>query len=540
MLITASLGSRFLQIRLCPSPPGGGRDFPAAALHVSGEVTLTATLVTPNTYSHSQRARAVVHEAGFSCTPPAIFHPKDGDRTLVRAHTQNKKSGRRGSHTPVPRLPSHNISREDRARAQAILQQGTPESTRRAHQEDIGLFWTWVFATYDTRIPQEYPVPEGVLVSYITQCLTGIPAKVLSRMHDLRHQTYPQDETPNRRRDSVRGQCRPQVRAQVRGERMKAVHSISTVSRRVASLSWAHRVQGIQNPCTSPAVKYLLTQARRGALRAGWRQNRKDALVRPLLCQILATCNSSPNTEPIQKLRNLRDRAMFLLAFNAGGRRRMEIACARVNELTRNSRGYVFTLPISKTDPQGRGHAVPIFGEAASALAAWLENSNITSGYVFRPIDRYGCISSGRLSGSGVAFIFKKRALEAQIDPKRFSFHSIRAGFLTQAADDGISLPESMEVSGHRSYEVARRYYRKADISKNRAADLMGAHLTGARVLKLDLVEAVQRVAPHAAQHEKDSFFSEAESRIRKRLDEKLVMVIRELGEAHKRPTDNL
>jgi integrase len=50
--------------------------------------------------------------------------------------------------------------------------------------------------------------------------------------------------------------------------------------------------------------------------------------------------------------------------------------------------------------------------------------------------------------------------------------HGLRAGFLTEAARQGVSLPEAMQQSQHRSVQQAASYYNDADRTKGRAARL--------------------------------------------------------------------
>jgi integrase len=60
----------------------------------------------------------------------------------------------------------------------------------------------------------------------------------------------------------------------------------------------------------------------------------------------------------------------------------------------------------------------------------------------------------------------------AGLEPEAFSVHGLRAGFLTEAARQGVSLPEAMQQSQHRSVQQAASYYNDADRTKGRAARL--------------------------------------------------------------------
>ena len=68
--------------------------------------------------------------------------------------------------------------------------------------------------------------------------------------------------------------------------------------------------------------------------------------------------------------------------------------------------------------------------------------------------------------------IVKRRCSRAQLDPTLFSAHGLRSGYLTQAARDGVSLPETMQQSQHRSVQQAATYYNDGERQMGKAARL--------------------------------------------------------------------
>ena len=56
---------------------------------------------------------------------------------------------------------------------------------------------------------------------------------------------------------------------------------------------------------------------------------------------------------------------------------------------------------------------------------------------------------------------------------KEYSAHGLRAGYLTEAARRGVSLPEAMQQSQHRSVQQAASYYNEAERRQGRAARLV-------------------------------------------------------------------
>ena len=128
----------------------------------------------------------------------------------------------------------------------------------------------------------------------------------------------------------------------------------------------------------------------------------------------------------------------------------------------------------TKTTNAEEGAAVKLIGRPVEALLAWLESENITDGFVFRQVDQWENVSERGLSANGIAWVIKSRLKTAGYDVKDYSAHGLRAGYLTQAARDGIPLAEAMQQSQHKSVQQASEYYNDAEAELSRAARLMG------------------------------------------------------------------
>jgi integrase len=118
------------------------------------------------------------------------------------------------------------------------------------------------------------------------------------------------------------------------------------------------------------------------------------------------------------------------------------------------------------------GSHVLLIGRPAEALGVWLDHAGITSGAVFRAIDRWGRMSQGPISGDGINDIVKKRCRQAGLDQTLFSAHGLRSGYLTQAAREGVPLPEAMQQSQHRSIQQAAGYYTESERQMGKATRL--------------------------------------------------------------------
>ncbi|MBB3802276.1 integrase [Xanthomonas arboricola] len=242
---------------------------------------------------------------------------------------------------------------------------------------------------------------------------------------------------------------------------------LSTVVHRVAVLSAAHQAHKAANPCEAPAVRQLLKRGRRASVKRGERPHKKTAITRSELEALLVTCDDS--------LEGLRDKALLLFGFASGGRRRSEIAAANWQDLRRiGDDAFIYRLEHSKTQQAGPNATAtpdkPVLGRAGSALAAWLTAADITEGPLFRRL--WGERVGPALSPKAVAAIVQRRALQAGLTGD-FGGHSLRSGFITEGARQGIALPALMALTEHRSVAQAIGYFQAGNASSNPASRLL-------------------------------------------------------------------
>jgi integrase len=319
------------------------------------------------------------------------------------------------------------------AKARAILDEGTPEATRRAYRGDLAYWEAWARAA--TGEPLPWPVPTALALAFVAEHVAGLE---------------------------------PAVEASLLAAGVKArpgPHRVATVTRRLAALSAVHRAAGLPSPAEDSRVRTLLSKARRRARDRGETPRKALALHLDRLERLLAVCGDD--------LRGLRDRALLLFAFASGGRRRSEVAAARIEDLEPVEDGFLYRLPGSKTDPEGRGVELPVLGRAGRALAAWLAAGALAEGRIFRSIDRHGNLGTS-LTPKAVALILKRRAGAAGLDPDAVSGHSLRSGFVTEAGRQGKPLPDAMALSTHRSVAVAVGYHQAGAVLENSTARLAG------------------------------------------------------------------
>ena len=73
------------------------------------------------------------------------------------------------------------------------------------------------------------------------------------------------------------------------------------------------------------------------------------------------------------------------------------------------------------------------------------------------------------LTTQSVALIVKRWAKAAGVDSDSFSGHSLRAGFVTSALEDGADLFKVMDVTRHREVKTLKAYDRRAKAFKDHA-----------------------------------------------------------------------
>ena len=103
-------------------------------------------------------------------------------------------------------------------------------------------------------------------------------------------------------------------------------------------------------------------------------------------------------------------------------------------------------------------------------LDAWLERAAIADGPLFRRLSQCGTqVLDVRMSDRSVAEVVKARAKRVGLDPTTFAGHSLRAGFLTSAAQAGASIWKMQEQSRHKSLNVLSGYVRSARLFEDHA-----------------------------------------------------------------------
>ena len=331
---------------------------------------------------------------------------------------------------PSPPLPAQSRSQghmqghleglADKARF--YIEAASSANTRRAYAADWQHFASWCRRQGVEMLP---PDPQ-VVGLYITACASG----------------------------AVTGDRKP--------------NSISTIERRLSSLSWNFSQRGQQLDRKDRHIATVMAGIRN---KHAAPPRQKEAILPEDLIAMLETLDRG-------SLRGLRDRAMLLLGF-AGGLRRSEIVgldCGR--DQTEDGLGWIEILDkgMLVTLRGKTGWREVEIGRGSSdatcpvvALQTWLKLGRIAHGPLFRRVSGQGkTVGAERLDDQEVARLVKRTALAAGVRGdlpegqrgKLFAGHSLRSGLASSAEVDERYVQKQL---GHASAEMTRKYQRRRD-----------------------------------------------------------------------------
>lgn len=341
-------------------------------------------------------------------------------------------------------LPAYaQLSDADEAALTDLYRRGTPANTLRAWERDLAYIAAWKMAAFGK--PLAWPEEEKVALRFI-----------LDHAQDLTQRPGPAQDVA--------------MELIALGLRVAlSCPAPATLDRRIASWQAFHRMRNLPSPFAAPLVQQARQKARRANAKPRPPKSPKP-VTRDILEALLATCDATH--------RGIRDRAMLMLAFASGGRRRSEVTGLNAEDIGRDdfaAKGLLWIrLLETKTTKKDQAPKLPLKGRAARAVVHWLEVTGITQGPLFRPVSKSDRPLPRRLAPDALRTILRHRLTLAGLPEDFATPHGLRAGFLTQAALDGAPLAAAMKLSLHRSAVQAQKYYADVEISENPAADLLG------------------------------------------------------------------
>jgi integrase len=217
-------------------------------------------------------------------------------------------------------------------------------------------------------------------------------------------------------------------------DRLNGGYRINSVSRHLSAIRHWHLEAGFPSPCT-PDIHRLLDGARR------IRAERLDQRT-PL----------SP--EQLGRI--------------ATALRRYNLTLLDLEDLHWHASGLEVSIRREKQDQWGAGRsiAIPPGHEHCplDALHKWLAIRGDGPGPLFTQTVGAGhVVTLKRLHPQRVCWMLKRAVKLIGLDPRHYGAHSLRAGFVTTAVENGATILQVAEHTGHRSLASLRRYYRPQD-----------------------------------------------------------------------------
>jgi len=241
-----------------------------------------------------------------------------------------------------------------------------------------------------------------------------------------------------------------------------------SASRLLAAIGWQHRQQGCVPP-TARDDRMVIADTFAGIRREARSRpsNKKAAIAAADLVRMIAAVRGIGS-------KAVRDRAVLALGL-ASALRRSELVALELGDVELVKEGARITIRSSKSDQDGEGQVIAIpYGQTilpVARLKAWLAVRGEAPGRLFTRFAARGELTDLPMSDRAVARLVPKYAALAGLDPVTVGAHSLRAGFLTEAARSGASLPKMQEVSRQKKLEVLLGYIRSAELFEDHAGE---------------------------------------------------------------------
>ena len=231
----------------------------------------------------------------------------------------------------------------------------------------------------------------------------------------------------------------------------------STIKRKLASIKVFHNMSGKYIDLKHPIINENLQSIKR---KIGVFQKAKKPINVEQLKKIVLEIGRE------NKIKNkLKNKALLLIGFS-GAFRRSELVSILLEDLEFTEEGVKIFLKKSKTDQSGEGmvKAIPYLDNSeycpVLSLKEWvnyLKNNHNNEKKLFN------------MSDKNVALILKKYISKIGADNQNYAGHSLRSGFATSTAESGAEERDIMNVTGHKSSQMVRRYIRQSNLFKNNA-----------------------------------------------------------------------
>lgn len=237
----------------------------------------------------------------------------------------------------------------------------------------------------------------------------------------------------------------------------------ATIRRYLATIARAHQAAECVDPCRSESARLAMRAA---AKEVGSRQKQASGFGWEHIERFLAL--------PPQELRDYRDRAMLMVAYDT---------TCRSEELVALDDGHVTYLPDgdgtvlidrAKSDQEGKGALAYLSHSSVEILSEWIERAPIKEGALFRAIKGHSNVGE-RLKPAAVATVFErcmKRIARSSEELRGISGHSVRVGATQDQSAANIDILAIMQSGRWADPRMVKRYAENLDTRRSGMARL--------------------------------------------------------------------
>jgi len=253
----------------------------------------------------------------------------------------------------------------------------------------------------------------------------------------------------------------PHQVAQYLQERARMM-SIAALTSRLAAISHWHQAQRFPDPTQSTyvlsALKSITNIPAEAPRRARTLRFEHLEMIDAWLEHQVAQASTAG------KLPYLRNRALLLIGFWRGFRSDELTRLIIDNVTLERGRGMTLCLPhtlSNAADDNSLTYRTAALARLCpvAAYEAWIDASQLTSGPVFRSIDRWGTISESALATGSITPLLRGIFRSAGVpDAGAYSSHSLRQGFATWARSNAWDVKMLTEYVGWKNPQSAKRY----------------------------------------------------------------------------------
>lgn len=180
--------------------------------------------------------------------------------------------------------------------------------------------------------------------------------------------------------------------------------------------------------------------------------------------------NDLLNSHDLSTLKGLRNRAIVAVMLGSG-LRRSEVASLTFDHIQQREGRWVIVDLIGKGN---KIRSVPIPSWTKQAINEWADSAGITSGYLFRAINKGGNLAGDSLTSQAIQDVIKASSGVCGV---KISAHDLRRTYAKLSRKGGGDLKQIQISLGHSTIATTERYLGETQDLANAPCDVIGLRL---------------------------------------------------------------